>query len=256
MFATIFNDPSFRPDYLKIYPTLVVQGTKLYEQWQRGEYEPLDAECAIEIIAAAKRLIPKWVRIQRIQRDIPAQFIEAGVKKSNLRQLVLARLQETGERCRCIRCREAGLSQLAGRYAEERDVQLLIERYEACKGLEQFLSYEDVKHDILIALLRLRFPEAPYRAELEDAALVRELHVYSEMVGLGERKEQSWQHRGYGARLLRKAEEIASDAGYRQLAVMSGIGVREYYARLGYRREGPYMVKVLSVSGAADRGEP
>jgi elongator complex protein 3 len=253
MFATIFNDPSFRPDYLKIYPTLVVQGTKLYEQWLRGEYEPLDEDRAIEIIASAKRLIPKWVRIQRIQRDIPAQFIEAGVKKSNLRQLVLARLQETGQRCRCIRCREAGLAQLAGRYAEERDVQLLIERYEACSGTELFLSYEDIKHDILIALLRLRFPYEPHRVELRNAAVVRELHVYSEMVGLGERKEQSWQHRGYGARLLHKAEEITRDAGYRKLAVMSGIGVREYYARLGYSREGPYMVKVLSFSGAAPR---
>jgi len=245
MFAALFNDPGFRPDYLKIYPTLVVQGTKLYEQWLRGEYEPLEEERAIEIIAAAKRHIPTWVRIQRIQRDIPAQYIEAGVRKSNLRQLVLARLQETGERCRCIRCREAGLAQLAGRYAEEREVQLLIERYEACGGTELFLSYEDVKNDILIALLRLRFPYEPHRVELQNAAVVRELHVYSEMLGLGERKEQSWQHRGYGARLLRKAEEIARDAGYCKLAVMSGIGVREYYLRLGYRREGPYMVKQL-----------
>lgn len=245
MFATLFNDPRFRPDYLKIYPTLVVQGTKLYELWQRGEYEPLEEERAIEIIAAAKQRMPKWVRIQRIQRDIPAPFIEAGVKKSNLRQLVLRRLQETGHRCRCIRCREAGLAQLAGRSAEERAVQLLIERYEACGGTELFLSYEDVTNDILIAILRLRFPYEPHRVELSQAAVVRELHVYSEMVGLGERKAQSWQHRGYGTRLLRKAEELANDAGYRKLAVMSGIGVREYYERFGYGREGPYMVKPL-----------
>ncbi|MBE0515998.1 MAG: tRNA uridine(34) 5-carboxymethylaminomethyl modification radical SAM/GNAT enzyme Elp3 [Methanophagales archaeon] len=243
MFDHLFYDPNFKPDYLKIYPTLVVKGTQLYEQWKRGEYEPIGEEEAIEIIAYAKRIIPTWVRIQRIQRDIPVQFIEAGVKKSNLRQLVGARLHELGYTCRCIRCREAGLSRLGGRVADERYIQLLSGDYEACKGTEYFLSYEDVENDILIALLRLRFPYQPHREELKHAALVRDLHVYGELVGLGERKEHSWQHRGYGARLLRNAEEIAGDEGYRRIAVMSGIGVREYYERFGYTREGPFMVK-------------
>ena len=246
MFDRIFNDPDFMPDYLKIYPTLVVKGTQLYDMWQRGDYETIREDGAIEIISYAKRIIPKWVRIQRIQRDIPAQFIEAGVKKSNLRQLVNEQLHEEGFKCRCIRCREAGLSRLAGRVADERDAQLLSECYEACRGTEYFLSYEDVENDILIAHLRLRFPYEPHRAELKQAALVRDLHVYGELVGLGERKQQSWQHRGYGARLLQKAEGIAVDKGYRKIAVMSGIGVREYYARFGYKREGPFMVKSLS----------
>jgi len=245
MFDRIFRDPDFKPDYLKIYPTLVVKGTHLYDMWQRGDYEPIREDGAIEIITHAKRIIPKWVRIQRIQRDIPAQFIDAGVKKSNLRQLVHARLREEGFRCRCIRCREAGLSLLAGRIADERDAQILSERYEACDGTEYFLSYEDVETDILIAHLRLRLPYEPHRAELQHAALVRDLHVYGELVGLGERKEQSWQHRGYGTRLLQKAEEIAADDGYRKMAVMSGLGVRDYYARFGYQREGPFMVKDL-----------
>ncbi len=246
MFDRIFNDPDFKPDYLKIYPTLVVKGTLLYDMWQRGDYEPIREDGAIEIISYAKRIIPKWVRIQRIQRDIPAQFIEAGVKKSNLRQLVNEQLHEEGFKCRCIRCREAGLSRLAGRVADERAAQLLSERYEACKGTEYFLSYEDVENDILIAHLRLRFPYEPHRAELKQAALVRDLHVFGELVGLGERKQQSWQHRGYGARLLQKAEGIAVNKGYRKIAVMSGIGVREYYARFNYKREGPFMVKSLS----------
>ncbi len=246
MFDRIFTDSRFKPDYLKIYPTLVVKGTQLYDMWKRGDYEPIGEHEAIEIITYAKRIIPKWVRIQRIQRDIPAPFIEAGVKKSNLRQLVLEQLHEDGDRCGCIRCREAGLARLAGRVADERDIQLVTERYEACEGTELFLSYEDVENDILIALLRLRFPHGPHRKELEHAALVRDLHVYSELVSLGERKEHSWQHRGYGARLLSKAEEIAVDKGYQKIAVMSGIGVREYYERFGYRREGPFMVKPLS----------
>ncbi len=245
MFERIFHDSNFKPDYLKIYPTLVVKGTILYDMWKRGEYEPIREEEAIDIIAYAKRIIPKWVRIQRIQRDIPSQFIEAGVKKSNLRQLVNARLHEDGYKCRCIRCREAGLSRLTGRVADDSNIKLVYERYEACGGTEYFLSFEDVKNDILIALLRLRFPCEPHRKELKHAALVRDLHAYGDLVGLGERKENSWQHRGYGARLLKQAEEIAVDNGYRKIVVMSGIGVREYYARVGYEREGPYMVKWL-----------
>jgi elongator complex protein 3 len=245
MFDHLFYDPNFKPDYLKIYPTLVVKGTQLYDKWKRGEYEPIGEEEAIEIIAYAKSMIPKWVRIQRIQRDIPAPYIEAGVRKSNLRQLVAERLHEMGYTCQCIRCREAGLSRLAGRIADERAIKLVSMDYEACNGTEYFLSYEEVENNILIALLRLRFPYTPHREELKHAALVRDLHVYGELVGLGDRKEQSWQHRGYGARLLRKAEEIAGDAGYKRIAVMSGIGVREYYARFGYTREGPFMVKPI-----------
>ena len=246
MFDRIFYDSNFKPDYLKIYPTLVVKGTQLYDQWKKGDYVPLCEDEAIEIIAYAKRIIPKWVRIQRIQRDIPAQFIEAGVKKSNLRQLVNERLHEQGDKCRCIRCREAGLSHLQGRIADDSNIIFLTERYEACNGTEYFLSYEDVEADILIALLRLRFPFQPHRAELKHAALVRDLHVYGELAGLGERKINSWQHRGYGARLLKEAEAIARDNGYREIAVMSGIGVREYYKRFGYIQVGPFMVKRLN----------
>ncbi|MBL7117496.1 MAG: tRNA uridine(34) 5-carboxymethylaminomethyl modification radical SAM/GNAT enzyme Elp3 [Candidatus Syntrophoarchaeum sp.] len=246
MFERIFRDSNFKPDYLKIYPTLVVKGTKLYEQWKSGEYEPIREEEAIEIIAYAKRIIPKWVRIQRIQRDIPAQFIEAGVKKSNLRQLAKEKLHEMGYECRCIRCREAGLSRLNGKVADDSNIKFFSERYEACNGTECFLSYEDVENDILIALLRLRFPSEPHRAELKHAALVRDLHVYGELVPVGEEREHSWQHRGYGARLLKQAEEMALDKEYGKMAVMSGIGVREYYERFGYKREGPFMVKNIS----------
>jgi len=261
MFDEIFYNSNFKPDYLKIYPTLVVKGTELYEMWKEGEYEPICEDEAIEIISYAERITPKWVRIQRIQRDIPAQYIEAGVKKSNLRQMVEARMYENGYRCRCIRSREAGLSRLVGRVINEKEIKFSVESYNACKGREYFLSYEDVENDILIALLRLRFPHEPHRDELKhsdfetgtgtgtgtgtETALVRELHVYSELVSLGERKAHSWQHRGYGARLLSEAEEIAVYNGYRKMVVMSGIGVREYYRRFGYEREGPFMVKNL-----------
>jgi len=243
MFYRIFHDSHFKPDYLKIYPTLVVKGTRLYDMWKRGEYEPIREEEAIDIIGYAKRIIPKWVRIQRIQRDIPSQFIEAGVKKSNLRQLVNEKLHEEGHKCQCIRCREAGLSLLRGQIAVDSSIKFMSERYEACGGTEYFLSFDDFENDILIALLRLRFPCEPHRQELKHAALVRDLHAYGELVPLGKEKAHSWQHRGYGARLLKHAEEISVDNSYRKIAVMSGIGVREYYAKFGYKREGPYMVK-------------
>jgi len=246
MFERIFEDVRFKPDYLKIYPTLVLEGTELYEMWKRGEYEPLDDEKAAELVANVKKIVPKWVRIQRVQRDIPAQLIVAGVKKSNLRQLALARLREMGFSCRCIRCREAGHSYLRGKPPEDANIELLCESYEACGGKEFFISYEDVENDVLVAFLRLRFPCRPHRPELEDAALIRELHVYGEALPLSARKSTSWQHRGFGAALLKTAEELAAAEGFEKIAVMSGIGVREYYMRFGYRREGPFMTKPLS----------
>lgn len=244
MFHAIFKNEEFKPDYLKIYPTLVVEGTELYEMWKRGEYKPIHEDEAVEIIAYAKKKMPKWVRLQRIQRDIPSQYIEGGVKKSNLRQLAKKRLAKEGYKCRCVRCREAGLSFLEGRFVDDSAVKLLCEKYESCGGIEYFLSVEDVKNDILIAFLRLRFPYEPHRKELKNAALIRDLHVYGELIPLGERNKNSFQHRGYGAHLLRKAEEIASEE-YEKIAVMSGIGVREYYARFGYYQEGPFMMKCL-----------
>ena len=245
MFHRIFKDERFKPDYLKIYPTLVLEGTELYEMWRRGDYEPLDDERAVELIANVKKIIPKWVRIQRVQRDIPAQLIVAGVKKSNLRQLALKKLKEMGISCRCIRCREAGHSYLRGKPPEDANIELLCESYEACGGRELFISYEDVENDVLVAFLRLRFPYRPHRPELEDAALIRELHVYGEALPLSVRKRSSWQHRGFGAALLKTAEELAAAEGFGKIVVMSGVGVREYYVRFGYRREGPFMAKLL-----------
>ena len=147
-----------------------------------------------------------------------------------------------GGKCRCIRCREIGHRKLPEN--EPLDIELTTEKYEACTGLEHFISYEDVQKEILIGFLRLRFPYAPHRQELTDAALVRELHVYGSMVVPGESagKEQ-WQHRGYGEELLSQAEETARCAGYRKVAVISGVGVRAYYMKFGYEREGPYMTK-------------
>lgn len=178
-FRTLFEDPAYRPDMLKIYPTLVVKGTELYDLWIKREYEPLSTEDAVELLVKVKRIIPPYVRIQRIQRDIPAPLIEAGVKKSNIRQLVHRALREEGGRCRCIRCREAGLNE--GRVGEPELREL---GYEASGGTEHFLSFEDPDTDALVAYLRLRIPGEASPNGREGRALVRELRVVGREVPL------------------------------------------------------------------------
>jgi elongator complex protein 3 len=164
-----------------------------------------------------------------VQRDIPAQLIVAGPKRSNLRQLARSKLAERGGRCHCIRCREAGLR----RVSERDDLELRDLKYSACGAEEHFLSYES-EDDTLVGFLRLR---------LGEAARVRELHIYGPLVPLGRRG--GWQHRGYGAALLKAAEEAAMAAGYSTIDVTSGIGARGYYRRLGYSQRGPHMSKRL-----------
>lgn len=244
MFRTLFGDERFMPDYLKIYPTLVTPGTGLHEMWSRGEYHAHELDDAIELIANVKSILPPWVRLQRVQRDIPARQIDAGVTRSNIRQLAGERLAEKGGRCRCIRCREAGHEGLKGK--EPADVTLESVSYNACGGREHFISFEDTKQDILVGFTRLRYPNAPHRPQLEGAALIRELHVYGPLVSVGTKPlENEWQHRGYGAELLNEAEERAIQAGFTKLAITSGIGVRPYYRRLGFDRDGPYMSKKI-----------
>jgi elongator complex protein 3 len=238
MFETIFSDPRFMPDFLKIYPTLVTPGSEIEVLWQRGEYSPYSEEDMIDLVAYAKALIPEYTRLQRIQRDIPAKLIVAGSRHSNFRQLAQNRLKTTGRHCRCIRCREIGrLPSLA-------DSEIRVLKYMCCGGHEYFISA--VSDDSLIGFSRLRFPSQVYTTCLENAAVMRELHVYGSLVPVGKDAEsEEWQHRNFGKMLIARAEEITSDAGFRRLAIMSGIGVRPYYRRQGYERNGPYMIKEL-----------
>lgn len=232
VFRELFLDPRFQPDYLKIYPTLVVKGTELYEMYIRGEYKPLEDDDAAELVSRVKALLPRYVRLQRVQRDIPAHLIVAGVKKSNLRQLAENRLKERGQRCSCIRCREAGLRGMS----EDNigNIELRQESYKACGGEEYFLSFEG-EDESLVGFLRLR---------LGAAARVRELHIYGPLVPIGTRKD-GWQHKGFGARLVQAAEGIAREKGYGSIDITSGIGARGYYRRMGYDLLEPYMTKSL-----------
>lgn len=237
MSRRLFEDTRFRPDGLKLYPTMVVEGTELEKWFREGRYQPYPKEQMIYLVADIKSVVPRYVRISRVLRDIPAKFIVGGLRDS-LRSTARERLAERGKECQCIRCREYGHRVRTG--MEPGEPRLVRMDYEASGGQEVFLSYED-EHDTLFGLLRLRLQET------EPAAVVRELHVYGPEVPLQQQDTDAAQHKGLGRSLLREAERIAREehrAG--QIAVLSGVGAREYYRTgAGYYERGGYMVRDL-----------
>lgn len=251
-FVELFHNPAFRPDGLKIYPTLVIRGTGLYELWKSGRYRSYPPDTLIELIAQILAITPPWTRVYRIQRDIPMPLVTSGVEHGHLRELALSRMADLGLRCRDVRTREVGIKALHGELSgsEHSSIELIRRDYVASGGWETFLSYEDPTTDTLVGLLRLREPtsDATYRPELvsEPTSLVRELHVYGSVVPLAVKDPRKFQHQGLGTLLMKEAERIARDEHFSsKIAVISGVGTRDYYRRLGYYLEGPYMVKSL-----------
>ena len=246
-FKTIFNDPSFKPDMIKIYPTLVCEGTKLYDLWKAGEYTPFTNEHGVELISKVKEMIPPWMRIMRVQRDIPIHQISAGITKSHIRDLVKETLKASGKICSCIRCREVGHRARDGIKIDPDSLRITRRSFEASAGYEEFLSTED-QNKTLVGFIRLRIPgENPHRHEItRKTGLIRELHVYGEMTPVGQ-ESNDWQHRGWGKQLLDEAERIATDHySMEKMVVMSALGTKQYYARFGYRKDGVYVSKSLS----------
>jgi elongator complex protein 3 (tRNA carboxymethyluridine synthase) len=242
----LFEDEDFRPDMTKFYPTLVVPGTSLAKQYEAGLYRPYGVDLVVEILSEMKRFVPPWHRIMRIQREIPRAEISAGVENGNLRQIVLERAREKGYACRCIRCREVAL---AGPSAFDPSDTLgyVEERYEAAGGTEVFGSFEHSRSARIAGFARMRLPsEKAHRPEVQGGAVVRELRVYGRVVGVGQRREDAWQHRGLGAALMDRMERAAKEEfGARRVLVTSAVGTRNYYRKLGYTRLGPYMAKDL-----------
>jgi elongator complex protein 3 len=250
-FKTVFTKPDFKPDMIKIYPCLVIAGTKAYEWYQKGMYTPYSTEEAANLIAQIEKTIPPWVRVMRIQRDIPARLILSGVKKSNLRQLVDAKLAEQNTRCQCIRCREVGHRYETAHVKPNLEkVKIYSQCYEASQGKEYFISAEDKENDVLLGYLRMREPSAKaHRAEITQvpSAIVRELHVYGQLVPVGKRFDEAWQHKGFGAVLLSEAERLAREvSGVKKLLVISALGTRIYYKRFGYEPDGVYVSKLVN----------
>ncbi|MFX0036935.1 MAG: tRNA uridine(34) 5-carboxymethylaminomethyl modification radical SAM/GNAT enzyme Elp3 [Candidatus Hermodarchaeota archaeon] len=253
LFNELFSNSMYRPDMLKIYPTLVINGTELYNWWKEGKYSPYSDAKLIDLIAKAKANLPSYVRIQRIMRDIPATLIEAGCKNSNLRQLVQERLREINESCKCIRCREYGIIKSKNIIDEKSFDKIKLYRldYDASQGKEIFLSYENKKENYLIGYLRLRKPsEFAHRPELNDGKtmVVREIKVVGELVpkDLKPNFFTQIQHRGYGKLLMSNAEKITQEEyDAKKLAVISGIGAKPYFYEMGYKPDGVYVSKIL-----------
>jgi elongator complex protein 3 len=249
-FKEIFANSDFKPDMIKIYPCLVLRGTKAYEWYCEGKYKPYTNEEAGNLIVEIKKIIPPWVRVMRVQRDIPAPLIVAGVNRSNLRQLVHQKLEEQGVRCRCIRCREVGHRMAIDKVKPNPDkVKILTTKYAASEGEEIFISAEEPESDVLIGYLRLRVPsEKAHRPEVKGkpCSIVRELHIYGPLVPVGKHQSKAWQHKGYGGFLLAQAEHISrEDYGLKKVLVISALGTKQYYMRFGYQYDGVYVSKML-----------
>ncbi len=239
MIKSIFNDSRFRPDMLKIYPTLVMKNTELYRMYKNKEYTPYSFEQTVETILKIYKILPKYVRVMRIQRDIPSNLIEDGIKKSNLRQIVEHELISRHIKTNEIRFREIGL-----RNKKIESPKLFVEEYKASDGKEFFISLEDENRDYIIGFIRMRFPNNPFRFEIsENTALIRELHVYGREVEIG--KQGDVQHKGFGSKLLAYAEEMAKSKGMDKMVIISGVGARQFYYKHGYKLANYYVEKPL-----------
>jgi elongator complex protein 3 len=246
MSRTLFTDDRFKPDGLKLYPTMVVQGTELEKWWREGRYKPYSDRTMVDLIVAIKSLVPGYVRISRVLRDIPSKFVVAGLKDS-LRDIVREKMKKDGITCRCIRCREYGHRVRTGWAIGEPHLVRL--DYAASDSQEVFLSFED-SHETLFGILRMRLQPHPVPVlggPEGNYALIRELHVFGPEVPLNEQRGEAAQHKGLGRALFREAERIARDEfSARQLVILSGTGAKEYYRReFDCTSSDDYMVKKL-----------
>jgi len=234
LFKRLFSEP-FRPDQLKIYPTQVLKGSKLAEIHEQGKYSPYSEEELVKLIAALKQLVPPYCRIMRIMREIPPSYLVSGTKRIDLRKVIAEYMKKQGMQCKCIRCREVGFAAREGKEIKK-DLMVVRHEYKASGGKEFFLSFVN-SDNLLFGLCRLRITK-------DKIALIRELHVYGPQIELG-KHAGGWQHQGLGMELMQEAEKIAKDSGCMKMKVISGIGVREYYKKLGYNLEEEYMTKNL-----------
>ena len=270
MMKKIFTDTDFKPDQIKIYPCVVNKYAEIYKLYKAKKYKPYSKNNLKKLLINIKKITPYWVRINRLIRDIPEDSIIAGNKITNLRQYLSKEVN-----CKCIRCREVGtrhavfLSKKGGMFLNK--IKLFIIKYKASDGTEYFISYESADRKILYGFLRLRFnpvkslcdhgvkPRVPSNRDLcgasknnniifpvlKDSAIIRELHVYGQMLPVNAKLKSASQHKGLGKKLMAQAEKIAKKNNYKKIAVIAGIGVREYYRKLGYKLKNSYMIKKI-----------
>ena len=241
-FKRLWGPGAYCPDELKIYPCQLLEGTKLYEIWAQGAYHPYSEATLLDLIADVKTHVPRYCRINRIIRDIPSTYVVAGNKNTSLRQDIQREMASRGTRCECIRCRE-----IRGKRVTSRGVSMHDLVYYPADAEEHFLSF-DTPDDQLAGFLRLSLPGDTHLtglSDLEEAAIIREVHVYGQSLEVGEERQGIAQHSGLGTRLLEEAEEIARSKGFKRLAVIAAVGTRAYYAGRGFSQGDCYMVKAL-----------
>jgi len=250
MFEELFSNPDFQPDLLKIYPCALLKEAPLYKIWKEGGYRPYTENQLLNLVKAIKKKIPYYVRIQRISRDIPSQkIVEGGAKVSNLRQLLTEEIKTERWQCKCIRCRE-----IRGGYDPKEKIYLFRQNYQSSGRKEIFLTFENKDQTKLYSLLRLRIPPTCQSTEncsplifpvLKDAAIIREIHTYGELVSIGKTKVAP-QHQGLGKKLIKEAEKISKkEFKLKRIAVISSVGVRKYWRQLKYGLKDTYMIKEI-----------
>ncbi len=256
MYRDLFTDLALRPDMVKIYPCAVVKSAELYQWLLDGRYTPYGEEGLFRALLEMKTSTPRYCRISRLIRDIPSEDIEAGNKITNLREALEAELHKRGERCVCLRCREIGRQQK--NIPADTIPQIFVDTYDTIDGTEYFITLEDPKRVAVFGFLRLRLPvytDKPKQVvdlesylnigPLETICFIRELHTYGQLAGIGKNEDGASQHTGLGKQLVAKAEEIATEHGFAKIAVISGVGVKGYYEKLGYEKDGTYVTKQI-----------
>ena len=241
LFKQLFSDPRFKPDQLKIYPCQVIDGAELEKDYWEGKYIPYTREQTEELLTKMMPLIPRYCRVMRVMREIPQQYLVDGARRVDVRKDVESDFRHDKQKLEEIRYREIGFAMQRNKKLDM-NIELKTLEYDSSNGKEFFLEFVN-KDDVLFGLLRLRFPNQTDLEELKDCAIIRELHVYGTALNLNEKDIQASQHQGLGKQLMQEAEKIAKEAGYKKLAVISGIGVKEYYRKLGYKNIGTYLVK-------------
>ncbi|MBH41499.1 MAG: hypothetical protein CL685_02195 [Candidatus Magasanikbacteria bacterium] len=264
MYTSLFSDPALCPDMVKIYPNTVIKSAELYQWFKKGKYKSYGDKALFRTLLAMKKATPRYCRISRLIRDIPSNEISDGNTITNLRESLAQSLKQQNEVCACLRCRE--ISRQVGNIPKDTPPQLFVDTYKTVGGIEHCITFEDPKRIAVFGFLRLRIPKplskeeekeypwAPQQSclallkqipEIKNCAFIRELHVYGQLVKIGEQKEKASQHKGLGKKLMKAAEDIIQKEGIKKSAVISGVGVRGYYKKLGYRKVGTYMIKKL-----------
>lgn len=241
-FQEIFSNQNYKPDHLKIYPLALVKNCALYHKYLQHKFKPYTKEELVDLISDIKKYIPKYCRVERVIRDIPAtEIVEGGAAVSNLRQEIEQELNKRGYKCQCIRCSEIK------RHQPKTDAKIFIEKYLASDGDEYFISFETIDRKYLYAFCRLRLINSVTKVTaINKSAIIREIHVYGPTVSIGMREKHSHQHKGIGKRLLDSAEEITKKSGFKKISVIAGVGVRGYFEKHGFKLKQSYMVKDLT----------